>query len=170
MRTVVCAHQKLCDIITVVYFAALAVLLAAETEIGQSIATNAAQQIKRTKQKSTMTDFLVYRQSCLVQLQCQAIKRIRQKILDSNLEPHKGPFKKLKPPKGQHKVQGKQTSKQTIYIFFFMIYKLQVYILYNIEIFTRQQSYWSIIIKTKNKKTKKLFTQRILYTNVGRDS
>ena len=61
MRTVVCAHQKLCDIITVVYFAALAVLLAAETEIGQSIATNAAQQIKRTKQKSTMTDFLVYR-------------------------------------------------------------------------------------------------------------
>ena len=61
MRTVVWAYQKLCDIITVVYFAALAVLLAAETEIGQSIATNAAQQIKRTKQKSTMTDFLVYR-------------------------------------------------------------------------------------------------------------
>ena len=28
-------------------------------------------------------------------------------------------------------------NKQTIYIFFFMVYKLQIYILYNIEIFTR---------------------------------
>ena len=34
-----------------------------------------------------------------------------------------------------YSVKNKQTDKQYIYIFFFMIYKLQVYILFNIEIF-----------------------------------
>ena len=50
-----------------------------------------------------------------------------------------------------------------------MIYKLQVYILYNIEIFTRSQSYWGTIIKRKtNTKNEKTIYIEDLVHHVGR--